>query len=181
MSILNLLKARIDEQQLIALEPLLGGPQVRNVFLTPSVMAQLSPDTSEHDFEMEAGRLRRRLESIVVGDPLVVGHRRDKVCDLKRLDPSSDEVWEIRERPDPGIRVFFRFVEYDCIAATNIRLVRHLFAFWWKRSGADYWPAWRAEIRRCKAIWRNLFVTYAPHSGVRINDYLSNAVGPDPF
>lgn len=181
MSIVDELAARCSEGRLVELKPLLAVPIKRSVWVTADVMDQLSPDTADPDFELEAGRLRKKLESVARGNRLVVGQRRNKSCDVKRLDPPSDEVWELRERPEPGIRVFFRFIDHDCIAATNIRLVRHLFEKWWTRGGRDYWPAWVVEIRRCKAHWRSLFISYPPHVGETISDYLSNATGPDNF
>lgn len=181
MSIQQTLSDRANEGQLVELLPLLPAPVVRAVWLTEEVLEQLDPGTANDDFALEAGRLRRRLEGVVKGHRLVVGNRQSKACDMKRLEPSSDEVWEIRERPNPGIRVFCRFVEFDCLAGTNVQLVRTLFARWWIRADGDFWPGWNAEIKRCKAIWRNLFVSYPPHSGVSINDYLSNATGPSSF
>jgi hypothetical protein len=173
----------VGERRIVEVVPLLqsGKARPRSVWAEAFVFDQLSPGTANPEYELEAGRLRRKLENIVVGKRIVVGNRKDKNCDLKRLEPHSAEVWEIRERDNPGIRIFFRFVEKDCLAATNIRFVRDLFGVRWFRNGLEIWPAWRAEIRRCKAIWRNLFLTHPPHSGVKLDDYISDAVGSGSF
>ena len=125
--------------------------------------------------------MRRKLEAISSGNRLVIGHRRDKQCDIKRLEPFAGEVWEIRERDSPSIRIFFRFLDLDCLATTNLKFVKELFGIIWLRKGIEFWPIWRIEIRRCKAIWRKLFLTYTPHTGVHLNDYLSNSTGSGTF
>ncbi|WP_139139174.1 hypothetical protein [Sphingobium phenoxybenzoativorans] len=164
----------MNEKSLIEVIPLLGSQaRPRSLWTTKHVFDQLDPQTAEDELSVHAGRIRRKLDRIVAGKRLVVGERRDKDCDIKRLDPAKDEVWEIRERDHPGIRIFFRFVEKDCIAAMNIRTIPDLFSAVWS---ALYWPEWRSEIRLCKARWRTLFVNYQPHSGVNVNDYLSNTI-----
>jgi hypothetical protein len=183
MSIRQCLADRVNEKRLFEVRPLLpsskGRP--RSVWAEKFVFDQLSPDSAAEEYALEAGRLRRKLEGIANGKRIVVGNRRDKDCDLKRLEPSANEVWEIRERDDPSVRIFVRFVERDCLAATNIRVVRDLFALSWFRNGLEFWPVWRMEIRRCKTIWRALFLTYPPHTGASLNDYLSNATGSGSF
>ena len=175
MSIRECLRDRVTEHLLFEIVPFIPGPRPRSVWVTEYVSDQLSPGTANADFSLEAGRLRRKLENIISGTRIVVGKRRDHDCDMKRLDPAADEVWEIRERNNPSIRIFFRFIELDCLCATNLRLVKDLFAILWLRSGREFWPIWNREIKRCKAIWRSLFHTHPPHSGASLDDYLSNA------
>jgi hypothetical protein len=183
MSIRQCLRDRVAERRMFEVVPLIPSAraQPRSVWAETYVFQQLNPGTANDDFALEAGRLRRKLEGIVFGKRVVVGGRRDKSCDVKRLEPTTLEVWEIRERDDPSIRIFFRFVEFDCIAATNIRLVRDLFAVRWIRQGLEYWPEWRAEIVRCRTVWRSLFVTYPAHSGDHLDEYISNAIGSGTF
>lgn len=183
MSIRQCLRDRVEEKRMFEVVPLLptSKSRPRSVWAEALVFEQLSPRTARQEFALEAGRLRRKLENIVTGKRIVVGDRRDKLCDVKQLEPSRIEVWEIRERDDPSIRIFFRFVERDCLAATNIRFVRDLFGVRWLTKGLEIWPVWRTEIRRCKAIWRSLFLTHPPHSGACLNDYISNAVGSGSF
>jgi hypothetical protein len=183
MSILDCLRDRVAERRMFEIVPLLPSARSRprSVWAEAFVFEQLNPGTASETFELESGRLRRKLESIVAGKRLVVGNRKDKYCDLKKLEPATDEVWEIRERDNPSIRIFFRFVERDCLAATNIRLVKDLFAVTWLRNGLETWPVWRKEIRRCKVVWRNLFLSYPPHSGACLDEYISDAVGSGSF
>lgn len=183
MSIRECLRDRVAEQRMFEIKPLLpsskGTP--RSVWAEADVYNQLSPSTATEEYRLEAGRLRRKLEGVARGSRIVIGNRRDKACDIKRLEPFSGEVWELRERDDPSIRIFFRFIERDCIASTNLRFVKDLFGLEWLRKGIEFWPVWRIEIRRCKAIWRALFMTYPPHSGETLNDYISNAAGSGSF
>lgn len=183
MSIRGCLADRVLEKRMFEVAPLLpsskGTP--RSVWAENDVFKQLDPLTASDEYRLEAGRLRRKLDGIARGTRIIVGNRREKACDIKRLEPFSGEVWEIRERDDPSIRIFFRFIERDCIATTNMRFVKDLFGLRWLRKGIEFWPVWRAEIRRCKAIWRGLFVTYPPHSGDALNDYISNAAGSGTF
>lgn len=183
MSIRECLVDRVKERAMFEIQPLLPSTRgcTRSVWAEKIVYQQLSPDTANERFAAEAGRMRRKLESISLGNALIVGNRRDKACDIKRLDPAIDEVWEIRERDQPGIRLFFRFIECDCIATTNARFVSDLFSMIWLRKGLEFFPVWRAEIRRCKAVWRLLFHPYPAHSGEHLHDYLTNATGSGSF
>ena len=155
--------------------------QPRSVWTEQFVFEQLSPDTANVEYALHSGRMRKKLESFASGSRLVIGNRRDKNCDFKRLEPFTLEVWEIRERNKPSLRIFFRFIDKDCLAATNLRFVSDLFSLVWFRKGIEYLPVWRTEINRCKAIWRKLFLTYNPHSGVQLNDYISNSIGSGTF
>lgn len=176
MSIQECLADRLDQKRLFEVVPLLRPVRARSVWVTKEIQDQLDPDTALPEFEMEAGRIRRKLDDIVCGERLVVGDRKNKDCDLKCLETRKEhDVWEIRDTPEPSIRIFFSFLDTDCFVATNIRLVTHLFAKLWSRHGEEFWPVWREEIRRCKAAWRALFHPYPPHSGDSLNDYLSNA------
>ena len=176
MSIQQCVKDRVTENRLFEIVPLLNAPaKPRSVWASEDVFRQLDQDTADDDLSAEAGRLRRRLDSIVRGAKIVVGERRDKDCHMKRLDPAGDEVWEIRECESPSIRIFFRFIEKDSFVATNVRTVNDLFSRFWKHGLEDYFPVWRQEIRLCKARWRSLFISYQPFSGNSLDDYLSNA------
>src|SRR4051812_11217573 len=108
MSIRQCLAERVTENRVFEIEPLLpstkGRP--RSVWAEKFVFEQLSPESANEEYALESGRLRRKLEGIVRGKRVVVGNRRDKSCDVKRLEPFSKEVWEIRERFDPSVRIF---------------------------------------------------------------------------
>ncbi len=177
MSIRILVRDRIKEQRLVEVEPLVPVlSRSRSVLACAKAYEQLDPETAEDS--LEAGRLRRKIDNLIRGDRIVVGQRRNRDCDVKRLDPISQEVWEVRERNSPSIRMFFRFAEKDCFVITNIRSVADLFSKIWdlKNLIGEVWPEWRAEIRLCKARWRALFITFNPHTGVSLHDYVSNSV-----
>jgi hypothetical protein len=173
MSIRDEVLARVNEERLIEIRPLSGSLATpRSVFATPEVFKQLDPETADDDLSAEAGRLRRKLDDFVSGKRFTVGGRKVKECDIKKLDPASMEVWEVRETVDPSIRIFGRFAEQDCLITTNVRSVYDLFSEIWGK----IWPVWRSEIRLCKAKWRALFYTYLPHSGETVHEYLSNVI-----
>lgn len=115
MSIKQCLADRVVEGRMFQVTPLIPNPkgQLRSVWAEKTVFAQLDRATAGEKFRRESGRLRRKLEGIATGNRIVVGNRRDKQCDMKRLEPTSKEVWEIRERAHPSIRLFSRFVERD--------------------------------------------------------------------
>ncbi len=172
MSIHEVLKANVDDGRLIEIEPIFGVGSARAVYAVPEVFAQLEPETADPEFQSSSGELRRWLDSFIMGKKLVVGPRSSRTCDMKRLDPSPDEIWEIRKQDSPSIRLFGRFVETDIFVVTNMELVAILFSVEWFRT----WPIWKREIRNCKAAWRRMFATYPPHSGSNLSDYLSRAV-----
>jgi hypothetical protein len=106
---------------------------------------------------------------------LTLGRDGNRHVDLKILNPSDDEVWELRKREAPSTRIFGRFAMKDIFIATNIRTSTDLFSVQWATDRSVRWPVWRHEIRTCKARWRSLFFTYTPVSGGHLDDYLSNA------
>ena len=119
--------------------------------------------------EHRVGLLRGHIDHFTSGGLLTVGYRHEKHCLFKPLEPVDDEVWELRSRdPNPALRVFGRFAMRNAFVATH----------WARRDELGGWGArdWAAKIRRCKTIWRQLFFTYPPVTGVSINDYLSNVI-----
>lgn len=183
MSIRDALKANLDAGNLVEVTPILGSGAIRKVYAVPEVFAQLEPSTAENEFISSSGQLRRWLDSFIIGRRLVVGPRRSRTCDMKRLEPAADEVWEIRKQEAPSARLFGRFLATDELILTNMELVSTLFGrdnAWvtkatWLRKKLTRWPIWRREIRNCKSAWRRLFPTYPPHTGSALSDYLSRA------
>jgi hypothetical protein len=99
----------------------------------------------------------------------VVGGRRHKTAYIKHLEPERDEVWEIRSvDPDPQFRRFGRFADTDLFIAT------HLMQRSWP--GLFQSLAWKGSMRRCKAIWRTLFVNWPAKEGTNVHDYISENV-----
>ena len=175
MSRLDVLRECVNDRRLFEVVPILPGPQGRIVYATPEVFRQLDPSTADLEIAAGAGELRSWLDAFTKERWITVGNRRSRHADMKILEPENDEVWEIRKRETPSTRIFGRFADKNIFVATNIRTVKDLFSLEWKINGLVTWPIWRAEIRRCKAIWRTLFLTYPPHTGNSLDDYLSLA------
>ncbi|MBX7200815.1 MAG: hypothetical protein K1X51_15700 [Rhodospirillaceae bacterium] len=94
-------------------------------------------------------------------------YQKSKTTFLARVDPIADEVWDIRvQDPKPGIRCLGCFSAMDEFVALT----------WNFRENLDgpRGPKWAAEINRCKASWRSLFPSYAPHNGSNLNAYVSD-------
>lgn len=132
---------------------------MRRILVTADLHVQMS-DPSRFTLRYDAGVLRSDLEGFILGRPVSFGVGRDKTCMLKVLSPWSDEVWEFRSREEkPGARVFGRFAGPDIFVATGMM----------DRADTDF----RIEMRRCKAVWRQLFDTYPPHSSSDPHDYVT--------
>lgn len=176
MSMNGMLQELIRRQSLMEVQPLLGGSRVRRVLCPPGVLAELDPGTSRMIGAGNAGQLRAWLDGFIAGRRITVGSGGGRDVDLKILNPPADEVWELRKRERPSTRIFGRFAMKDVFIATNIRTAEDLFAVEWLSGDRVTWPVWRQEIRRCKAVWRSLFLDYQPVSGGRPDDYVSNAI-----
>lgn len=175
MSIDSILSDCVADGRLVEVRSMLGGHRQRLVFAPPIVLRDLDPDTAQ-DVEAEnAGQLRAWIDGFTKGRRVTVGSDKNRYVDIKILNPRADEVWEVRKRDEPSTRIFGRFAMKDVFIATNIRTTRDLFSLQWVTEGYIRWPVWRHEIRRCKAVWRSLFLTYDPVSGGDLDDYLSNA------
>ena len=151
--------------------PHLPGPHGRAIqmlnVLYDEITAAASATSGSVAFRI--GQLQRDFDRFSANGLITVGYGKDKSCFMKLLDPKEDEVWEIRSRdPKPSLRVFGRFVAKDVFLATH--------KAWREDLGAYGSEEWAREIWRCKAVWRQLFPTYPPHSGVNIYDYISRNV-----
>jgi len=76
---------------------------------------------------------------------------------MRQLFRWREEVWEIRSREEPGLRVLGRFAEADVFVALT-----------WHKRAALAGPQsrqWRDAIVGCKTEWTNLFPAYPPKSG----------------
>jgi hypothetical protein len=112
--------------------------------------------------------LRADLDHFSMGGRIDVAAGKHRTCFMKPLSPLSEEVWAIRSRHKPSLRVFGRFAELDVFIATNWAYRKAL--------GGERSEEWRAERIRCKAEWQKLFPAYAPLNGSSINEYISEPV-----
>ncbi|HVN29243.1 MAG TPA: hypothetical protein VMT64_12180 [Candidatus Binataceae bacterium] len=84
------------------------------------------------------------------------------------LEPTSNEVWEIRSvDPKPSIRLFGSFVQKNHFVI--------LTWAWRKELGGRYAKEWRAAIQEFKEEWETYFGRTRPISGSYPDAYLSNA------
>lgn len=171
MSIRDEIASRCKEGRLVPLVPaLLGLLSVRTILASPGLHAMVMGPWSNKETEHRANRLRADFDMFIAGQVISVAqdpYKKKKNAYMSPLDPIADEVWEIRSRdPKPGIRVFGRFAEYDVFVALN----------WAHRDmlGGPKSREFRDERERCKAEWRKLFPSYAPHTGASPHDYASN-------
>jgi hypothetical protein len=175
MSIESILAACVKDGRLVEVRSILDGHRQRLVFAPPNVLKELDPDTVQDIAAENAGQLRAWIDGFTKGRRITVGSGKSRHADMKVLDPRTEEVWELRKRDKPSTRIFGRFAMKDVFIATNIRTTRDLFSLQWVTRGYSRWPVWQKEIRKCKAVWRSLFLSYEPLSGETIDDYLSNA------
>jgi len=171
MSIYDELIYRVNEGRLFRLLPEL--PRiglVRQTFISQEIRNLCEGPWHSAAWEARCGSLRADLDRFIGGDVIPVAAKpyRGKTSYLKRLDPDSDEVWEIRSRdPKPGIRVFGRFARKDVFVALT-----------WEEREPLLGPGsreWRDARVACKTEWTKLFPAYEPiSSGANFHDYLSN-------
>lgn len=176
MSIHTTLTTCTKHGRLFAVQPMLGGDIHRHVYATPEVYKELDPDTASRMYIQNAAQLRAWIDGFIIGRAITVGDGKCRHSDIKILDPAQDEVWELRKRESPSTRIFGRFAEKDIFIATNIKQSGELFAKRWTIGGAQVWPVWKTEIRRCKSTWDSLFPAHNPLSGENVHVYITNAI-----
>ena len=166
MSIRDEINHRCGEGRLFSLEPALPGIKLaRTIFVSEDVNNAL-----RRNDDIRFGMLRGQLDTLIGGGLISVAedpYDKDKTAYIARLDPISDEAWQIRSiDPKPAIRVFGHFAETNVFVALTWRYRKELGGFGSKE--------WKDEINRCKAKWRILFHPYKPHRGTDVSDYISS-------
>lgn len=177
MSIRDEINHRCAEEppRLVRLTGLLPGrPERREVYVVPEI-SRLVLDGPWGDGDEEerwvkvAEALAWFIEGRLVSVPERNAYHRDAFMLRLRQVRSwwwpPPEVWEIRVRaPDPGIRLFGRFAEWNTFVAVA-----------WHDRGALGFPgtwegriAWRFAALQCLARWNGLFAPYPP---LRREDY----------
>jgi hypothetical protein len=170
MSIHDEIKFREDEGRLFRVKPQIPGtPEPRIIYVTTDVKLEIFGDTDDTPQNPRMGRLHADLDRFIAGAEIAVGGRRHKSAYIKQLEPERDGVWEIRSvDPDPQFRLFGRFADTDVFVAT------HLMQRSWLGVFQSF--SWRQSIRRSKAIWGALFVSWPAKDGDHIHDYISENV-----
>lgn len=168
MSIQLLIDSHCRQGTLRPWEPLLPGRHMRIIHIASHLYEEIMGATSD---TYRMGLLRSDLDHFCSGGIITVGHGRESTCRMKPLDPSEDEVWEMRSRdPEPQVRVFGRFCAPDVFCATNAEYRPRLGDRAMSKWHGNNWPA---EILRCKRIWEQLFPGQTPHAGNEVNDYIT--------
>jgi len=144
-------------------------PVVRTMFISEELNAVVHPPWGDTPEGLRLSRLRAYLDVFTVGRLISIAedpYSKPKSTYLARVDPTSDEVWDVRIiDPHPGIRSLGAFAGTDIFIALTYNDRMNL--------GGPRSREWAAEIDRCKAKWRQLFPTYPPHMGADLHDYLS--------
>jgi len=165
----------MGEKRLFQVMPMLPGSPVERLLLASEEVYGLVAGPWDAKLEPERlGRLWQDFDRFVLGRLITVAldnpYRKPKATYLSRLDPTADEVWEIRScDPAPAIRVFGRFAEVDTLIVLNWEYRKPL------GGPSDGWFA--IEREKCKAEWKKLFPAYPPISPGVVHEYVSaNAI-----
>ncbi len=166
MSIRDEINRCVEARTLFVLQHALSASLAeRTILVSLELHALLHGPWDSLKNEIRWNRVRADLDWFIGGHLVVVsgdGY-------MKPLDPESDGVWEISCRnPKPSIRILGGFAETNVFAALTWQYRIPL--------GAKGSTEWAEAIRQCKADWRKLFLTYPPHVGEHINEYLSENV-----
>lgn len=171
MSIRDVINDWIRRGDLFLVEPALDSdPMSRTLFVSRDIYNAIT-DLGEGRNE-RMGRLRAQLEVFVRGELVTVAMEpfRARHAYMARLHPRRDEIWEIRDRFTPSIRVFGSFSEFDTFVALTWQWRWILGGI-----GSHFWPrVWSIERRACRAAWRRNFPSYLAHTGNVPHEYLSN-------
>jgi hypothetical protein len=153
---------------------------VRRLYLTPEIHALMSGPWHSEDWEVRCSSLAATLEAFVRGLLISVSLVPYEHGDafMGRLYAPADEVWDIRCRQSPGLRVFGRFLETDLFIATNFAPRSVPIDGILKTPLGDRKTSmeWDFCILNCQEEWARLFPSTPPVHGDQISDYLSNAI-----
>jgi len=139
---------------------------MRDVYVTQEVHGFLEPEWGDAIEERKAGELRGDFDNFTAGRRLLVTlRRRPGREDLKRLEKAREEIWELKSKAPPEIRVFGRFADRDVFIALTFAWRDHI------QSDGDF-DYYKSVAKR---QWRLLFPSHEPFTGVRADDYVSNA------
>jgi hypothetical protein len=170
MSIRDEIRARLDEERLRLIKPLMpGSPEARLIYASDELHKAIRLPHADPQEAARRGRLQADFDRFINGRLVTIGGRNHRQAYMKCLEPECDEIWEIRSiDPRPSLRVFGSFAEADVFIAMHIGRRDEL--------GGFNSPEFKAAIRYTKACWRQLFNTWPPFSGSTINDYITENV-----
>jgi hypothetical protein len=174
MSIYDAIARKVKDRELFPVSSTLGFPKERRMWLTPDVNVFVFGPHA--DPKVSRRRLRLELEltwfvdggQVNVAVPDAADPYADRPdADFRLLYPWEDEIWEIRSKLQPQIRIFGRFAGPD-------DFIGILRAF--RKDLGEPPPAW-AQCGTCKSEWERIFPLHSPHNGKRLHDYIrKNAI-----
>lgn len=172
MSIRVEINQRIYEKRLWQLNPMVStDPCVRWMFITEEIRSFLIGPWDSTEDQIRAGVLRAYMDEFSKGNPISLDLRpydKNKAVYMAALDPVEDNVFTIRNRDKPSIRVFGSFAKKDVFVATVWDYRNNL--------GGPNSKEWRDLRERSKAVWRQLFNQYQSFSGATPDDYASKII-----
>jgi hypothetical protein len=148
-----------------------GFPEARRFYASQSVSDLILGTSAGKDqgFKNRAYELRAEIDHFIDGKLITArpdGEMKRRGW-LARLEPTSDEIWEIRSlSPKPSIRIL------GSIAKKNV----FVGLTWARRKdlGGKESDEWMEAIDIFKAEWLSCFGTLRPMSGDYPHDYLTN-------
>lgn len=171
MSMVDEVNAHRDAGRLVQLHLFVPGlPEKREIFITPTLFQLLHGPWVAQKWEKRWNRARQQLDDFIDGlhgERIFVrsASRRKSTCFMSRLEPDSDEVWEIRVRdPKPGLRLFGSFAKRNVFVALTAAPHECL------NNEED----WKRAILQYKKH-RSRFFSSTAFSGAYPDDYLTEA------
>jgi hypothetical protein len=147
-----------------------GLPEARCFIASEPVKNLILGHASNRQEESRAYELRAEIDSFIDGQTIYLrpeGETGTRAW-MARLDPASDEVWEIRSlKPRPSLRVFGSIVALDVFVALT----------WAKRTDLHGRESeeWETAITEFREERNNYFGTAIALTGSYPDAYLSNA------
>jgi hypothetical protein len=147
-----------------------GLPKMRAMYASKLIGDLIMGPWSDQQEEKRAFELRAEIDWFIDGKRLFLrpDHEVGTSAWLARLDPPSEEVWEIRSiKPKPSLCILGTFAQRDVFVAL----------IWAKRTslGAGDSKEWEELIEQFKQEWHNYFSEFSPFTGHYPDDYISNA------
>jgi hypothetical protein len=172
MSIRDEINAHVEVRKLFGLGPAIKGEEIkRDLIVSAEVLSMTASENwSMHD-AYRLSKARGDLDRYSAGRRIsVMPYPKPwpATTYLKRLDPVTAELWEIRScDPKPGIRVLGRFAD------------KNLFvALCWDFHEFLKGETWDPLCDRCLDEWRKLFPNRGAHGGTNAYDFVSEEVLP---
>ena len=146
-----------------------GLPEGRGFYATEIVKNLILGQTTNPQDSKRAYELRAEIDWFIDGRTISLRSDGEGGTNawMARLDPSGDEVWEIRSmKPRPSLRIFGSIVALDVFVALT----------WSKRADLHKRESeqWETAIAEFKAERSNCFGSARPISGSYPDAYLSN-------